>query len=519
MVETMQTNFVKKYQPGAKAIVELKNARFTDVLNGCFFDQGTSVVIKDGKIASMPGPSGEALDLKPDYCIDLKGKTVMPGLFNVHCHIQMVRPTIFLNCKAIRAQKKFQKQQIEKNMSDCLQRGVTNIRDAYTEDLRLNRLLKNRIRNGVIPGPRIQQAVVVGALGGYLTPELRGLRKILLRFLGSGKTEYEDGHSGVVVFPYKANVRQVRDAINKAIDERGADLIKVGESLEVSWINSNPNIMSTEQLNAIADQAQYRGLQSTIHSVSVDTFRRAVKAGFSSLAHMARDNDLNKKDVEDCLNSGCIIEPTLSVGYDMSWKLNGDPFFNDPNMKKIYEFRNRTFIDLVSEFWMPQLANHAIAGYKKATLGQYNVFGLINLKKLLKHFSRLIHFGVENSKLLLEAGVSMACGNDGGIQACTPAMIGHELEIFNLFMNDTKTGNKFSPATALKTATLNSAKSMGIDHKFGTIQPGKIADLVVIDGDPFQDSSIIGKRVDALFMDGILKIDNCGLEILRFAQK
>jgi len=34
------------------AVIELTNAKFVDVINGCFFDQGTSVLIKNGKIAA-----------------------------------------------------------------------------------------------------------------------------------------------------------------------------------------------------------------------------------------------------------------------------------------------------------------------------------------------------------------------------------------------------------------------------------------------------------------------------------
>jgi len=268
-----------------------------------------------------------------------------------------------------------------------------------------------------------------------------------------------------------------------------------------------------KQLQTITDQARRRGVQSTIHSVSVDTFRRAVKAGFSSLAHMARDGELTREDVDACLDSECIIEPTLSVGYDMSWKLEGNPFFNDPNMEKLYKFRNNTFSDLAAEFWVPELKDCVIAGFNKAKLGKYNMLGLINMSKLLQHFCRIVRYGIENSKMLVEQGATIACGNDGGIQACTPAMIAHELSIFDLFMNDEATGKHFNEVTAVQTATINSAKSMGIDDKFGSIQTGKIADLAVVDGDPFEEFGVIGKRVDALFMDGRLVINNCGLEV------
>ena len=506
-------NFIKDYQPGAEAVVELTNARVVDVMNGCFFDQKVSILIRNGKIISMPGLEDESSKIQIDFSIDLQGKTMLPGLFNVHCHIQMINPTLFSDFKTIKAKRKYHDQQVEKNMADCLVCGITNIRDAYSDDLRPNLKLRERIRNRELPGPRIMQAVVVGAHGGYLSPELKGMKKILLGMLGLGTIGYDDVNSGVIVFPRDANQQQIWDAVDRAIDERGADLIKVGESLEESLINSNPITMTMDQMQAITDQARRRGVQSTIHCVSVDTFRRAVAVGFSSLAHMARDGVLGQKDMDAFLNSDCIIEPTLSVGYDMSWRLEGDQFYNDPNLEKLYVFRNKTFADLVEDFWVSELKRCVIAGFNKANLGKYKMLGVLNLSKLLAHYSRLVHYGIENTKMLVEQGAIMACGNDGGIQTCTPAMVAHELSIFDLFLNDEAFGTTFNGVSAVQTATINSAKSMGIDDQFGSIQIGKVADLVIVDGNPFEDFRILGKRVDALFMDGQLLINNCGLEI------
>ena len=506
-----QTNFVKDYQPDTDASVELINGKIVDVIRGSFYDPGVRLVIKDGKILAMPGLKGTDSGISPDFTIDLQGKTVLPGLFNVHCHVQMINPTVFADRKTIKARKQFRDQQVDKNMADCLARGVTNIRDAFADDLTGNQQLTERISKGEIPGPRIKQAVAVGARGGYLMPELRGIKKLLLGVLGLGSIDYEDQKSGAVVFSLDAGEQEVRDAVDRAIDERGADLIKVGESLEESILNSTPFAMSMAQIQAITDQARKRGVPSTIHSVSVDTFRRALEAGFTSLAHMARDGALTQDDVDLCLKSGSFIEPTLSVGYDMSWKLPGDPYFDDANLETLYKFRNSTYTDLAKEFWLPELADCVAAGFNKASQGKYKMLGLFNLSKLLVHFSRLAHFGIENTKLLLEQGVPMACGNDGGVQACTPAMIGHELKIFDLFMNDSQ--KRFDGKTAVQTATINSARSMGIEEAFGSIEIGKVADLAIVNGDPFQEPGLIGSPVDALFMNGRLVIDNCGLNL------
>ena len=493
------------------AVIELTNARFVDVVNGRFFEQGTRMIIKDGEIVAMPGLEGEENAIKPDLTFDLQGKSVLPGLFNVHCHIQMINPTLLVDMKTLKAKRRCHTPQVEKSMADCVERGVTHVRDAFTDDLRLNRQLKERIDKGDIPGPRIQQAVMVGPLGGYLIPDLRGARKIFLGVMGIGKIKYTDNHSGAIAFSPDADEQTIRAAVDQAIDERGADLIKVGESLEESLLNKNPVTLSRHQLEAITDQARQRGVKTTIHSVSVETFQRAVKAGFSSLAHMARDGELSREDIEACLSSGTIIDPTLSVGYDTSWKLKGEPFAQDPNMETLYQFRNSRFADLAREFWVPELAVCVVRGFEKANKGKYKALGFIDLSKSLAYYSRLIRFGLQNTQKLLDAGVIVACGNDGGIQSCTPAMVAHELSILDLFMNEANKKKTFDGAAALKAATINSARSMGIDDRFGSLEKGKNADLAVVDGNPFEDISVIGKCVDALFMDGRLKIDKCGL--------
>jgi imidazolonepropionase-like amidohydrolase len=63
---------------------------------------------------------------------------------------------------------------------------------------------------------------------------------------------------------------------------------------------------------------------------------------------------------------------------------------------------------------------------------------------------------------------------------------------------------------ALRTATIQGAQSMGLEAQFGSITTGKMANLVVLVGDPFQNFRLIGKPVKALFMDGKLVINRCG---------
>ena len=106
----------------------------------------------------------------------------------------------------------------------------------------------------------------------------------------------------------------------------------------------------------------------------------------------------------------------------------------------------------------------------------------------------------------------MTTGNDNK-PPCTPAMMELELLMFDHLLKGKPDGKQLSGAEAVKIATINSARSLGLEQEFGTIESGKTADLVILDGDPLEDFRLIGSRVAALFKDGKLVVNNCGLAV------
>ncbi len=348
-----ETKFVTDFRPGDEVRVKLKNGRFVDVIQGRYFDPGFSLIIRGSKIEALTGPAQRESEIKADLTIDCQGKTVLPGLFNTHCHITITAPTTLPDFRDVKLFKAYSDRQIEKNMAECLIHGITTIRDAYAEDLRRTRFLRERITKGEIPGPRFLQSIVVGPPGGYLLERVGLVMRWMRSALGMASVAHNLDYSGGVEFPVEATKQQVRDAVDRAIDERGAEVIKIGEQKE-NMTNFKPTstIMAQNQMNAIADQARKRGLKSTIHQVSVASFRRAVEAGVSSLAHQPRDGVLSPEDIEAFKSKGCISDPTLSVPYDVSFKIKGSPISDDPDLNLLTEFRNRVHAALVDEYWI-----------------------------------------------------------------------------------------------------------------------------------------------------------------------
>ena len=515
MKDTSDIHFVNDYKPEEDACVELKNGRIVDVIHANYFDENVTLIVKGGRVEAMPGVEGQSTDIRADFVIDLKGKTVMPGLFNTHCHTTLIMPSILPATKDVKYYTTHAEKQTEKNMAECLIHGITTIRDAWAADLRKVRAIRQRIQNNELAGPRILQAVAVGPTGGYLTEKHNLIMKWTRSMMGVPCLDYGSEHSGTVAFAIDATEQQVRDAVNRAIDERGAEFIKIGEQKE-NTTNFKPNstIMTMNQLTAVADQSRKRNLKSTIHHVSTASFRRALEAGVSSLAHIAGDALLSKDDIALFLSEDGIIEPTMSVPYDVSYQIKGDPAFDDPGLALLTEFRNRVHDDIVEEYWIPEFKAGARDHHRKITNGKMNMFGLLPMKKMFKNFESYCTIANRNLRMFFEKRARTTSSNDGGVPPCTLAMMQHELNLFDLFLNQAAGKHIFNGADAVRMATINGAICLGLEDDFGSIETGKVADMVILDGDPFEDHRVVGSRVAALFKDGKLIINNCKLKVL-----
>ena len=67
-----------------------------------------------------------------------------------------------------------------------------------------------------------------------------------------------------------------------------------------------------------------------------------------------------------------------------------------------------------------------------------------------------------------------------------------------------RSGLNIAPSRAIQWITLNPAKALGIASKTGSLEVGKMADLVIWDGDPFS----VYTKTEKVFVDGVLLYDN-----------
>jgi len=216
--------------------------------------------------------------------------------------------------------------------------------------------------------------------------------------------------------------------------------------------------------------------------------------------------------VDGLVDAQTFVEPTLTAGYYLSWRLKDNRWRDDPEIERLDSFRDTTYQTVIAESWLPEVQKNYAGQLEALKEGTMKIFGLFDVSQAFHFYSGFIPVGGKNFRRLYDAGgrERSSCGNDANVTACSQAAIHLEMELFDFILNRNGKG-VFGGADALRIATIQSARALGLDKQFGSLETGKIADLVVLDGNPFEDFHQVGSPVAALFLDGKLVINHCGL--------
>ncbi|MBL9125337.1 MAG: amidohydrolase family protein [Planctomycetaceae bacterium] len=121
-------------------------------------------------------------------------------------------------------------------------------------------------------------------------------------------------------------------------------------------------------------------------------------------------------------------------------------------------------------------------------------------QKVIDGHQETLDGGAESARMIHEAGGIVGLGGDYGFAWNPHGDYAKEISFFVNYVG-------FSPLDAIKCATLNGAKIMGRDHEFGSVEPGKLADLLIVDGDVLADIRILEdrSRFIAVMQAGVVK--------------
>ena len=240
-------------------------------------------------------------------------------------------------------------------------------------------------------------------------------------------------------------VEEVRKAVREQV-MHGADLIKLGVTGAVLVADGVPGAthFNAEEIRVAVEEAAKFGKRVAAHAHGIDGIRKAVQAGVHSIEHGTFL--YQGRDVaEEMARRGTYLVPTLNAGHVM---INGDTSH-------------------VPGWIVDKLRETQDAATKSL---------------------RLAH----------KVGVPIAMGSD----AATPLNYHGENGLEIACME--KAGLK--PMEALVAATLTAAKALGWDARIGSVEDGKLADLLVMDSNPLEDLKRLGdkKSIRAVFLEGKL---------------
>ena len=462
------------WAPGSGEKVLLKNAEIVDVVGGMVLHK-RGLLMRDGRITDIV--TQKNLDgIQADKVIDVDGLYVIPDLINAHCHITLplclaAGMDILLSLG----------RQAERNFEECITHGVTTVRDAGTMP-KLMRGYMDRVENGDLLGPRVYSAgAFVNVPGGY--PSYLNLPPVLARkwgnFLIMPKTAHEASEA------VKVNVDWGCNFIKTAFDDRSL------------FVGQKPlPILEDDQLKAVLKEAHANGVKVSAHHRFRRGFQRAIEFEMDGMEHVSADEVLDDKEVEAFAAGGCFIVPTAQVGWSLSGYSYGDPYLDDPLVQQSLANRLETIKSVYPAFSEPAV-HKALMRFES----DYRDPSFVEKRHLMYTldptiFTKALVVGQENINKLFHAGVLIGAGNDGGVPQVAPGDLGREL----LLLSQT---TDLEPMDALRAGTINNARILGVEEELGSVEVGKLADLVLLPGNPLECMDHV-LHPDAVFKEGRL---------------
>lgn len=459
----------------------IKNARLVDVVSGQIVENAWLIVDK-GKIAFQG--NGEPQQNIQGIVFDLKGRYLIPGLIDAHCH-STASPVFSMRMMDILNHSRQQKQ----NFVSAVESGITTMRDMGAFPTLLRMIIKD-IEKGNMPGPRVVYCnSILNVLGSH--PEIPPSDvNIFARpasfFVGMIMNNFRD-------------TEEMEERLKE--NARGASLIKLtldNESIFCKKDKAIP-VYTKEQLDIIFRFAEKTGLPVSAHSQYKYGFNRAMEYPFNSIEHITTDVILSDDDVMKMAKRNLAIVPTMTVGQSY---LMEEAYAELPQKYRTPEITEE--LRVRKEYFEKESVNHCDPLLHKQNLSALKYYKtmpidtLFQKKKFLVNpevFFNMIGNGLVNLKKMNQAGILIGSGIDAGMPFCYFGGNYREYEILQ------RAG--FSNIEILRCATINNSKILKIEDKTGSLETGKYADMVALDKNPLEDIRAL-RKPHMVFKEGSL---------------
>jgi imidazolonepropionase-like amidohydrolase len=393
--------------------------------------------------------------------IDADGMYLIPGLWDSHVHLS------------------FAEGEAEALLPLFLANGVTSLRD--TGGNMGGAILRDRIARGEIMGPRIKMA-------GPLIESAEWLRRVEEVFGMEGEVGRMLSHVFTVTPRIGLGAPEEAPLLADSLMRLGVDFIKVRNVHGVTYM-------------ALAEATERLGIPLAAHTPRGISLAEAVAAGTDSFEHTETITfalgDLSEAErrgaVAQLVRDSVLVTPTVVTALS----LRGE---------------KKTRAAAVLQDTLNQLDPRR--RYLPRTILEHWRVALI-LTELEPPMDWEAHLRQEMAdlRLLHEEGVILLAGSDfGGIPMVFPGFSIHE-ELQLLVEHAGMT-----PLEALQTATRNPPMFFGMQDEIGTIQPGRVADLVLLRTNPLADI-FNTRQIQAVVLNGRLLDRDALDEMLRAAER
>lgn len=422
------------------SVSAITDARIIDGLGGAPIENG--VILIEGDRIIAVGTSDEISVPARAELIDVDGKTVMPGLIDVHVHFDILGHANYAHWFGT-YEDRMRSDIMPSAAQAMLRAGVTSVRDLGA-DVDNIFWLRDEIEAGRMPGPRTYIA------GPFL-------RKTPTSFVS---TNYVD--TWVIEDAEDARVK-VRTLI-----DMGVDVIKTQDEA-----------LSHEELSAIYDEAHSGGLRVASHIYTAEAVETALEAGlgpYDTIEHIGvnQDRNYNRNIVSLIVDNQVAMAPTIIALEGVKMIITDPDLLDDENWRRDIP-ADDLFADIQSSYRETDLSTHPIFLRSEADR--------------MGRFSKLKH--------LYDSGAIFAISSDSG----TRGNPHHNAMWREMVLTEQVTG--MAPMDVIVAATAVNAKILGAEDEIGTLEPGKYADLLILESDPLADLASM-KDIAAVYKGGQL---------------
>jgi len=274
-------------------------------------DNGRIVSVANGFTAPTPGAS----------VIDLRNRTVLPGLIDSHVHLSSDRGGEQALLASVRDDNPLHAFEAQMNGMKTLRAGFTTVRN-LGDDGGVTLSLREAIKRGWVQGPRIVDAASsISTTGGHM----------------DGRGALNDDMVAHMPDPENLcdSVESCRKVVRRQID-RGADVIKFATTGGVNSGTGLATRMFDDEARALVQTAHTYGRKVAVHAHGTDGIKLAVRAGADSIEHGTVMDD---EVVRMMKQNGTYYVPTLSTVNGYLERLATDPNAYTGPVKEQIEWR------------------------------------------------------------------------------------------------------------------------------------------------------------------------------------